>query len=365
MLKRRPAGTWCVAALLVFWCGPAASGCRRSQDEGPVAGETIAVTVQEARLGALRDTVTASGNVVPSAAADQLVTATEPAEIAELPRNEGDKVQGGDLLVRLEVPSVTNQLTTAQLELAEATKRLEAAKADETRLDSLVTQGLAARNKLEAARTARVTAESAVGLLKAKVDSAKALGSDHVIRARFAGVVAKRWHAPGDMVAGGEGDPILRVIDPTRLQVAMQVPRAQADRINQGQPASVQTGTGTEPAMVAMKGLPAGETAPTIEIRLSFASASALPLDSIVQAEIVLEEFQNVIVIPAGAVQTGDKGTFVWLATDAMQATKRDVRVGLSVTGMTQVISGLVPGDRVILTGIAQLAEGSPITIGK
>jgi len=82
--------------------------CSRGGGEQTVAGETIAVTVQPARTGSLRDTVSVSGTVVPAAVADFIVTADQPAEIAELPKNEGDVVKTGDLLVRLDIASITN-----------------------------------------------------------------------------------------------------------------------------------------------------------------------------------------------------------------------------------------------------------------
>ena len=343
--------------------------CGRKGGEEAVAGETIAVTVQTVRMGSLRDTVSVSGNVVPAAVADFIVTADQPAEIAELPKNEGDAVKTGDLLVRLEIASITNELATRQLELGEATTKLDAAKKDEERLEALVGQGLAARNKLEAARATRLAAEAAVTQVRARLDAAKSQESGGVIRARFPGVVVKRWHSPGETVTGGEADPILRVIDPARLQVAIQVPRAQADRINQGQPATVQTGTGIEPAVVSMKGAAASEAATTVEVRLNLASPTTttptLPLDSIVQAEIVLEELKDVLLIPATSLQRDDKGPFVWVATETGQAVKRQVRVGLSAMGSTQVLSGVVAGDQVIMTGISMLTEGIAITITK
>jgi multidrug efflux system membrane fusion protein len=354
-------GRGALALLAVAGCSLA---CGRAAEQETTA-ETIAVTVQAARIGSLRDTVSAPGTVVPAAAADFVVTADQPAEIAEIPHNEGDTVKTGDVLVRLDIPSVTNEVATRQLELNEANSRLEAAKKEESNLESLVAQGLTARNKLEAARAARIAAEANATQVRTRFDSAKALESGSIIRARFPGVVIKRWHAPGETVASGESDPILRVIDPARLQVAIQVPRAQADQINQGQPATVQTGTGTEPAMVSMKGTPANEAAKTIEVRLNLASASPLPIDSAVQAEIVLTELQDVVLIPAGAVQRGDTGPFVWLATATGQATKREIRVGLTVTGSTQVLTGLAAGDQVIITGIAQLSEGAMVTISK
>ena len=342
-----------------------AAGCGRGGDATEVAGETIAVTIQEARLGSLRDVISAPGNVVPAAVADFVVSSSGPAEIVEITKNEGDLVKAGEILVRLEVASLTNEIATRQLELTEAMTKVEAAKAEETKLEPLVTQGLAARNKLEAARTARIAAEVALTQIRSRFDAAKGLESNSVIRARFNGVVIKRWHVPGDLTVGGEADPILRVIDPARLQVALQVPRAQADRINQGQPATVQTGTGSAPASVAMKGVPASDAMPTVEVRLNVMAPTPLALDALVQAEIVLEELQNVLVIPAGAVQTGEKGTFVWLASPAGQAVKRDIRVGLTATGLTQVTSGLALGDQVITTGISQLTEGATITISK
>src|SRR5689334_1329472 len=98
----------------------AVSACGRGKEEaGPAAGETIAVTVQAARIGSLRDVVSAAGTVVPSVIGDFTVFANEPAEIVELPRNEGDAVKAGDVLVKLEVPAVTNEVATRQLELGE------------------------------------------------------------------------------------------------------------------------------------------------------------------------------------------------------------------------------------------------------
>ena len=338
--------------------------CGRGSDPETTA-ETIAVTVQPARIGSLRDTVSVSGVVVPAAVADFVVTADQPAEIAEIPHNEGETVKTGDVLVRLDIPAVINEVATRQLELNEANSRVEAAKKDESRLEPLVAQGLTARNKLEAARAARMAAEANATQVRARFESAKALESSSVIRARFPGVVIKRWHAPGEMVASGESDPILRVIDPARLQVSIEVPRTQAERIVQGQPATVQTGTGTEPAVVSMKGTPANEAAKTVEVRLSTTSATPLTIDSMVQAEIVLEELKDVLLIPAGAVQRGDTGPFVWLAAVTGQATKREIRVGLTVTGVTQVLTGLAAGDQVIVTGIAQLSEGVMVTISK
>ena len=346
--------------------GPA--GCSRGggAEEGQASGEVINVTVQAVRTGTLRDVVRAGGMVVPSTVADFLVTANEPAEIVDLPRNEGDKVQAGDVLVKLEIASITNQITTAQLELSDVSLKYEAAKANEEKLNKMFSQGFAARNQWEAARSALALAETAMNQARARLDSAKALEGATVIRARFPGVIVKKFHSRGELVSGGENDPIMRVIDPTKIQVAVQVPLDQAERIQQGQAATVQADIATEMATVAMKSTPAGAAAATIEVRLAFTAPTTLALDAIVQTEIVVEERPNVLIVPGGAVLRPEDGPpFVWVATENSQATKREVRVGLSSNGQTQILSGVAAGDQVIVTGLSQLSEGAAISISR
>lgn len=344
-------------------------GCRGgggAAEEGKVSGEVIAVTVQAVRTGTLRDVIRAGGMVVPSTVADFLVTANEPAEIVDLPRNEGDKVQTGDILVKLEIASITNQISTVQLELSDATQKYEAAKTNEEKLNKMFSQGFAARNQWEAARSALAQAETQMNQVRARLDSAKALEGATVIRARFPGVIIKKFHNRGELVAGGEGDPIMRVVDPTKIQVAVQVPIDQAERIQQGQAATIQADAATEQGTVAMKNAPAGAAAATIEVRLGFNATTTLPLDAIVQAEIVVEERPNVLIVPGGAVQRPEDGPpFVWVANEHSQATRREVRVGLSSNGQTQILTGLVAGDEVIVSGLSQLTEGAAVSISR
>lgn len=346
--------------------GSAACSRGGSAEQGQASGEVINVTVQAVRTGTLRDVLRAGGMVVPSSVADFLVTASEPAEIVDLPRNEGDKVQAGDVLVKLEIASITSQISTAQLEMSDASLKYEAAKANEEKLNKMFSQGFAARNQWEAARSALALAETAMNQVRARLESAKALEGAAVIRARFPGVIVKKFHSRGDLVAGGENDPIMRVVDPTKIQVAVQVPLDQAERIQQGQAATIQADVASEMATVAIKSAPAGAAAATIEVRLAFTAPTALALDAIVQAEIVLEERANVLIVPGGAVQRPEDGPpFVWVATENSQAARREVRVGLSSNGQTQILSGVAAGDEVIVTGLSQLTEGAAISISR
>lgn len=363
-----PPRSWTIRTTLltaVLGCVLAAGvRCSRASDS---TGNTnvIAVTTQTAKVTTLRDVVALSGTVIPLAAADFVVIAPEPCTIAEITKNEGDHVQSGDILVRLDVPSIAAEVATRRLELGEATTAAERAKAEADRLKGLFDKGLAARVQWEAARAVQSTADTNLVQVRAHVDTAKALEESTVIRSRFAGVVSKRWHFTGDSVAGGDSDPILRIVDPSRLQIAAQIPVVDGTRILAGQNATVQTVTGPEAAVVALKVTPASPTAPNMEVRLNFLGPSMLPIDTAVQVEIVVDERKDVVAIPADAIQRADGETFVWVPTENNQATRRDVRIGLIVGSVAQIISGLGPGEPVIVTGLSELSEGVSITISK
>ncbi len=352
-------------AAIAFACVAASfAGCSRA-GEVPADFGAIAVTTQAARVTTLRDVVTAAGTIIPMAAADFVVAAAEPCAIAELPKAEGDAVQAGDIVVRLDIPAIASDVAMRQLELTDATARAELAKAEADRFASLFEKGLAARTQLETARSAASVAESNLSQARGRLDAAKAAEATTIIRARFAGVVVKRWHGPGDRVTGLDTDPILRIVDPARLQVTMQLPTADANRILPGQVATVQTETGGEAAVVSMKLTPTSPAVTTTDVRLNFLVPTLLPLDTPVQVDIVVNERPDAITIPADAVQRANGVTFVWVPNENSQATRREVRLGLITNNQAQIVSGLAAGEPVIVTGLSQLTDGVSITISK
>lgn len=339
-------------------------GCHRaSQDES--AGGVIAVTTQAARVTTLRETIGAPGTIVPLASADFVVAASEPCGIAELPKQEGDTVQAGDIVVRLDLPAVAAELATRQLELTEVSARADAAKAEAARLTSLVEKGLAARVLLEKARSAASVADANLSQARGRLEAAKAAEANTIIRARFTGVVVKRWHNPGDLVTGLETDPIMRIVDPGKLQVAAQVPTSDAGRILPGQTADVQTGTGDEAAVVAVKIGPTSSGTTATDVRLNFLVPTTLPIETPVQVNIVVSERRDAIVVPADAIQRAEGATFVWVPNENSQATRREVHVGFIANNLAQIVSGLAAGELVIVTGISELRDGVRVTVSK
>ena len=173
-----------------------------------------------------------------------------------------------------------------------------------------------------------------------------------VVRAPFAGVVAERWHNVGDTVQPSSTDPVLRLVDPTRVEISAQVTPAQLLRIVPGQAATVApVGTNlSEPATVATRPA-AGSPAATasVEIRLAFSGPTQLTIQTGVVIEIILDERNNVVVVPLAAVIKKDDATYVMVAGADGRAHRRDVRVGLQSHDRAEIVSGVTSGDEVIV----------------
>jgi membrane fusion protein (multidrug efflux system) len=347
-----------VLALIALAIG----GCGRKAPEVDSV-EPIAVTTQAVRLATVRDAISVNGIVTPIAVADFVILAPVPCTVDEVTKGEGDHVTAGEVVIKLNIPAISGEVSTRELELNDATAKLDRAKAEADRLADLFGKGLTARVQVDAARATQSTAEAAVSQARTHMDAARALQASTIIRARFDGVVAKRWHTTGELVQGGDADPIMRIVDPARLQVAAQVPLTDGGRILVGQAATVQTPMGPEPGIIALKVSPASPTVQTYDVRLNFVTPTAQPIDTPVQVDIVVDERKDVPAIPSAALQGGSGATFVWVATPDNFATKREVRIGLTAGTLVQIISGLTVGEQVIVQGIAELAEGTPITI--
>src|SRR5262249_46851784 len=153
-------------------------------------------------------TIAASGTIAPAPGAELTVVAPAPARIAEIPKGEGDAVREGDVLVRFDIPNLASDVAAKRAGLAQASARLDQAKANLARLSSLVGQGVAAPREVEDAKRQQAETEADLDQARSAVEAATALSDRAVVRARFAGVVSKRFHNPGDLVDASTGDPV-------------------------------------------------------------------------------------------------------------------------------------------------------------
>lgn len=346
---------------------PFLAACGGTTEEPVETTGAIGVTVQAARSGTLRDLTTASGVVVPSTAGDWTVVSTDPAEILELPKKLEDPVVVGDVLVRLEIPSLTQELSALELAVLDAGARADRAKADLARQTSLFDRGLTSRNTFDLARLEQSAAETNLVGARTRLESVKAAENRAVIRARFGGVVTDVFRAVGDQVRPSADDPILRVVDPTRVQVSVQLPLAQLARIVSGQAATVLAiaGATAEPAVVVSKSEAVAAGSPTGEVRLAFTNPATLPLNTPVSAEILLDQRSQVIIVPATAVHRDDLGTFVVVVGTDLVAHRRDVRAGLTTKDSAEIAAGLSAGEQVITSDLSNVTDGKPVVIGR
>jgi membrane fusion protein (multidrug efflux system) len=304
---------------------------------------------------------------VPASAADFTVYAPETGQIADLPVKQDDVVTTGKILVKFEIASVVQELAALQLEVLEATTRLDRAKTELARKQSLFDRGMASRNDYDVSRLDQATAESLLQQARTRLELAQSADARSIVRAPFAGTVVKLWHLPGDAVVGGGADPVLRLVDPTRVQVSVQLPVAQLSRIVPGQTATVRAiaGATDEAAVVTTKLETAGPTAPTGEVRLTFTNPATLPTDTPVSVEILLDQRTSALVIPTSSIRRDAASSYVMVAGPDSRAHRRDVRTGLAARDLTQILDGLTAGEFVIVTGLTDVNEDSPIVLSQ
>lgn len=353
-----------------------AAACGGAEPEPePVVGAGTEVSVEPARLALLRQVVTANGEVTPQPDADWTVHASETAMIAQLPFEEGAPVATGDIVVRFEVPSRSAAIQAAEFDLTIETTRRDRASNQVKELTTLFQNGLAARVDLDAAKSELAAAESAVATLTATLNGLRSAEASDVVRARFSGIVLKRWHYQGDLVMATGSDPVLRIVDPSRSQVTLEVPVNEASLVTPGQrvavnPMSLTPTIGTVSTVM----LATSTQAPTTKVIVQLPPAPATPppapdaeappgtgpprVGEAVIGEILIAEVPEALVVPTRAILRTTGSPYVLVAGSDGRVVRRELRLGASTADLTQVLEGIQLGEFVITSALTELAEG-------
>lgn len=280
--------------------------------------------------------------------------------IRSIKAREGQSVTKGELLVRIDAADVRAHLHEAEANLAQAKARAEEAKADYDRFSALRAQQAVTEREYQQITLKYQIAEKGLHAAKAGLAQARAQVQYVDITAPISGVVVAKHKDTGDMANPGE--PILTVEDPTRLELQTYVKEQQINHIHTGDVimADIQALHTTIQGHITQI-VPAGDA--TTHSYLVKAELPAVPgLKSGMFASVRFAVgTTGGIMIPRSAVITPSDIPGVYMVDADNSVHFRMIRTGRTWDGKIEVLSGLTPGERIVVTTDTPLHSGEHI----
>ena len=155
--------------------------------------------------------------------------------------------------------------------------------------------------------------------------------------------------------------PILGVVDLSRFEIEIKVPESFARELSIGMPAQLTGGSGQFAGEISAVSpeVVAGEV--NARIRFSDKQPQGLRQSQRMQARVLLDTRRNALKIERGPfVEQGNGYAYVM---DGSSAVRRPVKLGVSSLGEVEILSGLQPGDRVVVSGSDLFGDAERVSI--
>ena len=274
------------------------------------------------------------------------LSARVSASVVEVPHREGERVEAGAVVVRLDAAALRSAVAGAEASL-------NAAQAEEHRAQSLLDKGAATPREREAA------AAHAAGA-RAAWEGAKDNLAYAVLRAPFAGRIGAMPVNVGDVVSPGTTLVEIEGEGGFELQVTLDADLAASIRPGSEAKAMVDGQATPIPAVVRSIS-PAGDpTTHRFEVRADLRAAAGLRSGLFARLVLPVATTEPRLIIPAGAVMERGGLSGVFVLADG-KARLRWIAAGAVSGGQTEVRAGLEAGERVIKDPTG-LSDGTPAT---
>jgi cobalt-zinc-cadmium efflux system membrane fusion protein len=285
--------------------------------------------------------------------------------------NIGDEVKAGDVLFTIDSPD----LLQAESTLLAAAGVLELQKKVLARVTNLLKSGGSAQKEVDQSTSDEQTAE---GNFKAAKDAVRIFGksdaeidqivndrrldSTLVVRSPISGRVVVRNAAPGLLTQPGVAPPPFTVADLSTMWMLANVIETDAPAYRLGQQVEV-----TVPAYpdkvfkghVTALGAMIDPNTHRQLVRSQIDDPEHLLRSGMFASFVIrIGDAARSLAVPAeGVVREGDGTMTVWSTKDNRHFVKRTVTIGLAQDGWTQILSGLSPGETVVLEGAVFLSN--------
>ena len=335
-----------------FACVLLLSACQQGADNGNKDEEEEVPPVPVETSTPIRGDVYAvySGTAPIEAFAEADVIAKVEGEVREILFEEGDEVQQGQVLARLDGDRL-------RLELNESRARLNKMRRDFERNKELREKGLLSEGDFEKLRFDLEALEASNNLATLELDYTQ-------IRAPIGGVVSERYIKIGTTIRIGE--PAFRITSFDPLVAYLHVPEREYRQIKADQPVAIDidalagqrimsTVTRVSPVVDPQT----GTFKITIEIR---DEEQRIKPGMFGRMSIVYDRHENVLQIPRGAI-VEDMGTQTVFIVEDGKAARRVVETGYGQNGFIEIVSGLEETDVVITVGQIGLKPDADVSV--
>ncbi len=337
--------------LLAIAALPALSGCGAGEasvvaTSDPEAATPVPVQVSfpaRADIYATYDATTTIGSE-----GDAPVLARVPGEVVELLVEEGDWVEQGQTLARLDGERLRLEMLSAKATLAMARGEYE-------RYIDLAQRGLVSKSMFDGLRFDLQGLEATYELRKLNFNYSR-------LRAPISGYVSTRTIKLGQSIAVGE--EAFRITDTNQLVAYLQIPQTELGKFAAGHTATLEVDSMPGRKYAAE----IARISPTIDTRNGTFRATAL-IDNehqelapgmFARFTVAYEKHADAMVIPAQALVEEDQQTSVYVVSNG-EVTRRRIETGIESDGRVEVLNGLAGDEQIVVIGQAALRDGSKV----
>ena len=214
---------------------------------------------------------------------------------------------------------------------------------EEKRL-AVMTESTDSQLRLQDAQVARLRA--VVDFQRERIRSMKVMAGAHGVLQELPLEVGQ-WAQSGAVLA--------RLVEPGRLKAVLRIPETQAKDLTIGQPAAIDTRNGIVKGAVARIDPAVQNGTVTVDVRLEGEMPRGARPDLSVDGTIQVERLDNVLHVgrPAYGQANSTVGLFK-LSADGKEATRMNVRLGRTSVNTVEVLGGLQPGEKVIISDMSR-----------
>ncbi len=286
---------------------------------------------------------------------------------------EGDEVKKGDLLAEIDSRPYEAALAQQRGQLARDEAQLKGAQVDLARYQGLAAQNAVPHQQLDTQTALVGQVQGTVEADRAMVKAAEVNLAYTKIVSPLDGRVGLRLVDQGNYVTPGDANGLVVITQLQPISVLFTVPednlQAISKRLQAGATLPVAALDRSGASKLADGTLTTFDsqidpTTGTIKLRAQFANDTrTLYPNQFVNIRLLLDTHKDVVTMSTAGIQRGVPGTFVYLLKEDSTVTVRPVKLGVTEGNRVEVLSGLQPGDRIVIDGADKLREDAKVIV--